>query len=119
MSGDLSAVEKSIEEILIDLMAAKFMFVGIEASSTGGLQSSPLTRRRFVPSQTVTEKRSKHPNDLVNAKKIPSVLPDYFPPLDGKVSNDSVPRDFEYTLITVYLLKGICIVGLQLGLTHL
>jgi hypothetical protein len=29
MSGDLSAVEKSIEEILIDLMAKKFMSAGV------------------------------------------------------------------------------------------
>jgi hypothetical protein len=28
---------------------------------------------------------------------------------------DSIPRDFDYTLITAYLLKGILIVGLQLG----
>jgi hypothetical protein len=33
MLGDLNAVEKSIEEILIDLMAEKVMFAGIHASS--------------------------------------------------------------------------------------
>jgi hypothetical protein len=40
----------------------------------------------------------------------------YIPPLAGVVSRDSVLRDFEYTLITVYLPKWICAVGLQLGL---
>jgi hypothetical protein len=64
----------------------------------------------------VTEKRSKHRDDLVNAKLIPSVLPDYIPPLAGVVSHDNVPRDFEYTLITAYLPKGIRAVGPQLGL---
>jgi hypothetical protein len=43
-------------------------------------------------------------------------LPDYIPPPTGVVSRDSVPFDFEYTLITAYLLKGICTVGSQLGL---
>jgi hypothetical protein len=51
-----------------------------------------------------------------NAKLIPSVLPDYIPPLAGVVSHDNVPRDFEYTLITAYLPKGIRAVGPQLGL---
>jgi hypothetical protein len=50
MSGDLSAVEKSVEEILIDLMAEKVMSAGIQASSMGGLQASPSTGRRSVPS---------------------------------------------------------------------
>jgi hypothetical protein len=43
-------------------------------------------------------------------------LPDYIPPLAGVVSCDSIPCDFEYTLITAYLLNGIRAVGLQLGL---
>jgi hypothetical protein len=42
-------------------------------------------------------------------------MPDYIPPLDGAVSYDSVPREFDYTLITTYLLKGIRVVGPQLG----
>jgi hypothetical protein len=116
MSGDLSAVEKSVEEILIDLMAEKVMSVGIQASSMGGLQASPSTGHRSVPSRTATEKRSKHRDDLANAKQIPSVLPDYIPPLAGAVSRDSVPCDFEYTLITAYLPKGIRAVRPQLGL---
>jgi hypothetical protein len=40
-------------------------------------------------------------------------LPDYIPPLDGVVSHDSVPRDFEYTMVTAYLQKGICAVRVQ------
>jgi hypothetical protein len=61
-----------------------------------------------MTSLAATEKRSKHRDDLANAKQIPSVLPDYIPPLTGMVNRDSVPRDFEYTLITAYLPKGIC-----------
>jgi hypothetical protein len=64
----------------------------------------------------VTEKRSKHRDDLANTKLIPSVLPDYILPLAGVVIHDSVPRDFEYTLITAYLPKGIRAVGPQMGL---
>jgi hypothetical protein len=43
-------------------------------------------------------------------------LSDYIPPLAGTVNYDSVPCDFEYTLITTYLPKGIHAVGHQLGL---
>jgi hypothetical protein len=43
MSGDFSVVEKSVEEILIDLMAEKVMFVGVEASSKKGVQASSST----------------------------------------------------------------------------
>jgi hypothetical protein len=52
---------------------------------------------------------------LENVKLIPSILPDYIPPLAGVVSRDSVLRDFDYTLITTYLSKGIRAVGPQLG----
>jgi hypothetical protein len=52
---------------------------------------------------------------LDNVKLIPSALPDYIPPLVDAVICDSVLRDFDYTLITVYLLKGISVVGPQLG----
>jgi hypothetical protein len=63
----------------------------------------------------VTKKQTRHCNDLANTKLIPSITPNYIPPLAGMVSHDSVPRDFNYTLITVYLLKGIRVVGPQLG----
>jgi hypothetical protein len=46
---------------------------------------------------------------------IPSILLDCIPPLAGVVSRDIVPRDFDYKLITVYLLKGIRIIEPQLG----
>jgi hypothetical protein len=105
-------LEKSVEEILVELMAERVMSVGIQASSTGGLQASPSTGRH---SSRTTEKRSKHRDDLANAKQIPSVLPDYIPPLAGVVNHDSIPRDFEYTLITAYIPKGIRVVGPQLG----
>jgi hypothetical protein len=49
-------------------------------------------------------------------KQIPSVLPDYIPPLAGVVSRDNVPREFEYMLIIAYLPKGIHAVEPQLGL---
>jgi hypothetical protein len=108
MSDERSAVENLVEEILMDLMTEKVVSVGIEASSTRGLQESPSTGRC---SGHAAEKRSKHCDDLANAKKITSVLPDYIPPLTNTVNHDSVPRDFEYSLITVYLPKGIRAVG--------
>jgi hypothetical protein len=111
MSDDLSAVKKFIEEILIDLMDENVLSIGVHASSTGGLKESPSTGRRSVPSRTATEKRSKHCDDLENAKHILSIFPIYNLPLDGVVSCDSIPRDFEYTLITAYLQKGIHVVG--------
>jgi hypothetical protein len=43
-------------------------------------------------------------------------LLDYISPLAGTISHDNVLRDFEYRLITMYLPKGIHIVGPQLGL---
>jgi hypothetical protein len=43
-------------------------------------------------------------------KLIPTILPDYIPPLVGTVSRDSVPGDFDYTMVTVYLSKGIHVV---------
>jgi hypothetical protein len=112
MLGDLSIVYKSIKYILIDLMDEKVLSTGVEASSTRGVEASPLTARRFGPSQTTTVKQSKHHNDLENTKLIPSIFPLYTPPLAGAVSRDSIPRDFDYTLIIAYLTKGIHIVGL-------
>jgi hypothetical protein len=107
MLGDFSVVEKSVEEILIDLMDEKVMSAGAQASSMKGVQTSPSTGRRSGPSRTATEKRTKHRDDLANAKLIPSILPNYILPLAGAVSRDNVPRDFDYTLITTYLSKGI------------
>jgi hypothetical protein len=112
MSGEHSALEKSMEEILLDLMAERVMSAGIQVSSTRGLQASPSSGRR---SSCTNEKRSKHHDDLDNMKKIPSVLPDYIPPLACTVNCDSIPHEFEYMLITAYIPKGIRVVGPQLG----
>ena len=107
MLNDITIVEKSVEEILIDIMVEKVMFIGVQASSMRGVKASPSTACGFGPSQDAAEKRTKHRDDLENTKLIPSILPDYIPPLVSVVSHDSVPRDFNYTLITMYLLKGI------------
>jgi hypothetical protein len=44
---------------------------------------------------------------LANVNLIPTILLDYIPPLVGAMSHDNVLRDFDYTLVTVYLPKGI------------
>ena len=110
MSDNISVVEKSIEEIIIDLMVEKVMSLAVQASSTRGMQASPSTILGSGPSRVAIRKRTKHCDDLVNVKLILSILPGYIPPLDGVVSRDSVPREFDYTVITVYLPKGICAV---------
>jgi hypothetical protein len=111
MSSDLSTVEKSIKEILIDLMAEKVLSIGVQPHRQRSA-SIPIdcTSIWAIPNCDREEKQASH--DLENAKLIPSILPDYIPPLAGTVSRDSVPRDFDYTLITAYLPKGIRIVGL-------
>jgi hypothetical protein len=96
-------------------MADRAMSEGVQASSTRGLQASPSTARRSGRTNPATEKRSKHRDDLANAKQIPSILPDYIPPLAGAVNHDNIPWDYEYTLITAYIPKGIHVVGSQLG----
>jgi hypothetical protein len=78
------------------------------------VQSSPSIARESGPSHIADEKRTKHKDDLVNANLISFVLPDYIPPLASVVNRDSVPRDFEYTVIMTYLLKGIHAVRTQL-----
>jgi hypothetical protein len=113
MSDELKCHREVGEEVLIDLMAEKVMSTGIQASSMRGVQASPSTARGSGPSRAATEKRTKHRDDLVNAKLIPTILPDYIPPLASTVSRDSVPRDFDYTLVTAYLPKGIRAVRTQ------
>jgi hypothetical protein len=46
-------------------------------------------------------------------KLISTILPDYILPLTSVVNHDSVPRDFYYTLVIVYLPKGIHAVRMQ------
>jgi hypothetical protein len=112
MSEELSALEESAKEVLVDLRTEKVtserrMSAGVQASSIGGFQASPSTARRVGTSRISTETRTNNRDDLVNAKLIPSILPTYIPPLSGTVNKDSVPRDFDYALVTVYLPKGI------------
>jgi hypothetical protein len=95
MSDELSAAEKVVEEVLIDLMTERVMSerglsTGVQASSTRGPQASPSTARAG-PSRPTDEKQTKHRDDIANAKLIPHILPTYLPPL-------SVP-----STVTVYL----------------
>jgi hypothetical protein len=118
MSEELSTLEESAKEVLIDLMtertmSERMMSEGVQASSTRGVQASPSTAHGAGPSRPSTEKRTKHRDDLENVKLIPTIFPDYIPPLASAVSRDSVPRDFEYTMVTVYLPKGIHTVQAQ------
>jgi hypothetical protein len=112
MSDELSTVEKDVEEVLIDLMTERVMSmsIGVQASSMRGLPTSPSTARGAGPSQPSYEKRTKHKDDLANAKLILTILPAYIPPMSGEVNQDSVPRYLEYTLVIAYLLKGIHVV---------
>jgi hypothetical protein len=112
MSKELNVVEEFLKEVLINIitervMPERVMSVGVQVSSTRGVQASPSTAHRSRPSRIVTEKRTKHRDDLENAKLIPTILPNHILPLVGVVSLDSVPRDFDYTMVTAYLSKGI------------
>jgi hypothetical protein len=110
MSDELSVVEKLVEEFLIDLMAERVMSTGVQESSTRGVQAYLSTARRSGPSRPVAEKRTKHGDDLANVKLIPTILLDYILPLGGTMIHENVLRDFDYTMVTVYLPKGICAV---------
>jgi hypothetical protein len=48
-------------------------------------------------------------------KHISSILLDYILHLARTVNHNKIPWDFKYTLITAYILKGICVEGSQLG----
>jgi hypothetical protein len=114
MSDELTTVEESIKKLLLDLMNKRVMSergfsTGLQASSMRGLLAS-LSTALSGPSRPIDEKRTKHRDDLMNAKLILSILPTYLPPLSGTINRDSVPRDFEYELVTVDLPKGICAV---------
>jgi len=96
-------------------MVDKAMSEGVQASLTRGLQDSPSTERCSSRVNPTTKKQIKHHGDMENVKQISSILPDYIPPLVGMVNHDIIPWDFKYTLITTYILKGIHVVGSQLG----
>jgi hypothetical protein len=111
MSDEFSAAEESVREVLASLRAERVMSerglsTGLQASSTRGVQASPSTARAGT-SRAGAERRTKHKDDMANAKLVPSILPAYIPPLSGAINRDSVPRDFEYTLVTAYLPKGV------------
>jgi hypothetical protein len=115
MFEELSTLEESVKEVLVDLrtekvMSKKRMSACVQASSTGGVQAYPSTSHRVGTSRITTEMRTKHRDDLTNAKFIPSILPTYIPPLSSAVNRDSVPRDFDYALVIAYPPKGIRIV---------
>jgi hypothetical protein len=59
MSDEFSVAEKIFEEVLIDLMTERemSMSVGIQASSTRGLQASPSTSRGAGSSRPSAEKK--------------------------------------------------------------
>jgi hypothetical protein len=112
MSYKPSSTEKVIEEFLIELMTERvmseiMMSAGVQASSKQGVQASPSTAHGAGTSRTTTETRTKHIDDIVNAKLIPCIMSAYLPPLSGAINHDSVPRDFKYTLITAYLPKRV------------
>jgi hypothetical protein len=64
MSNEINIVEMSVEEILIDLLAERVMSIGVQASSTRGVQASLSIACRYGPSKVVEEKRTKHRYDL-------------------------------------------------------
>jgi hypothetical protein len=111
MSDELIELEESVTKVLLDLMIERVMLerrmsTRVQASSTGGVQASPSIAQEET-SQAGAERRTKHKDDIANAKLVPSILPAYIPPLSDEINRDSVPRDFEYTLVTAYLLKGV------------
>jgi hypothetical protein len=66
-----------------------------------------LSTARVGTSRADAERRIKHKDDIANVMLVPSILPAYIPPLSGEINKDSVPSDFEYTLVTPYLPKGV------------
>jgi hypothetical protein len=83
------------------------MSIEVQASSMRGVQVFPSTARAGT-SRAGMERRTKHKYDIANVNLLPSIIPTYITPLSGVINKDSVPRDFEYTLVTAYLLKGVC-----------
>jgi hypothetical protein len=76
MSDELSAAEKIVEEVLIDLMTERVMSeremsASIQASSMRGVQASPSTARGAGSSRPSAEKRTKHRDDLAKCEVDP------------------------------------------------
>jgi hypothetical protein len=111
MSNKLSAAKKIVEEVLIDLMNERIMSecrisIGVQASSSGAMSASPSTAQAR-PSRPPLERRSKLENNFATMKMIPSIFPKYIPPLIRPVNRDSIPRDFDYAVVTTYLPKRV------------
>jgi hypothetical protein len=87
-------------------MSERRMSAGVKESSKGGFQDSPSTSHEVRTSRIVTKKRTKHIDNILNAKLIMSILPAYLPPLSGTINQESMPRDFDYALVMAYLSKG-------------
>ena len=115
MSGKPSALNIYVRDILTKIIVDRQFSVGIKASSMGGLEAYPSTRHCSSCPNPMAKKWGKHHDDLANVKQILSFFPDYIPPLASTVNRDSIPHDFEYTLITTYIPKEIRVVGPQLG----
>jgi hypothetical protein len=112
MFKELSVLEESVKEVLVDLgtekiMSERRMSAGVQASSIGGVQASPLTSRGAGTSRITTETKMKHIDDIANANMILSILPAYLPPISDAINRDNVPKDGDYALVVVYLPKGI------------
>jgi hypothetical protein len=86
MSKELSTIEEFVKEVLIDLMTERVMSVGVQVSSMRGVKASLSTARGSGPSRPTTEKKTKHKDDLENVKLIPTIFPDYIPPLADMMS---------------------------------
>jgi hypothetical protein len=111
MSDELTALKESFIEVLLDLftervMSESRMSIGVKASSMRGVQASPLTSRERT-SRASAERRTKNKDNIANGKLVSSMLPNYIPHLSSDINRDSVPRDFEYTLVITYLPKGV------------
>ena len=111
MYDDLITLEESITEVLLDLMTDRVMSkirmsTGVQASSMRGVQAS-LSTARVGTYRASAKRRTKHKDNIANAKLVPSILPAYIPPLSDEINRDNVPRDFEYTLVTAYIPKGV------------
>jgi hypothetical protein len=114
MSDNLNTTEELVREILASLrtervMSERGMFTRVQASSSRGVVASPSTARAG-PSRQMVEKRTKHRDEITNTKLILRILPSYIPPLKGEINHDSVPRDYDYPMITAYLPKGVRVV---------
>jgi hypothetical protein len=91
MSEELSTLEESVKEVLINLMIERFMservmYMGVQTSSTRGVQASSSIASRAGLSRPSAETRTKHRDDLENVKLIPTILLDYIPTLVDAVS---------------------------------